>query len=129
MVAGQSPTEILSLHDITIGIQCRAPKGASDFERLSVSLKRYPDTNLNSLLRAWVFSYEPGFFRNWLRHDYAAPPSFPPFDSRAPGNPARCSSTCLAASCSARFLVAPWARPTNCPMAGAGNRTSTVKVF
>src|ERR1022692_2280088 len=76
IVARQSPTEMFSPHDIKIGIQCRAPKGASDFEMLSVSLKRYPDTNLNSLLRVWVFSYEPGFFRNWLRHDYAAPPSF-----------------------------------------------------
>src|SRR5580698_5467703 len=44
MVAGQSPREILSLHDITIGIRRCAPKGASDFV-LSVSLKRYPDTN------------------------------------------------------------------------------------
>jgi hypothetical protein len=26
-------------------IRCPAPKGASDFEELTVSLKRYPDTN------------------------------------------------------------------------------------
>ncbi len=30
-----------------VGARCPAPKGASDFEGLSVSLKRYPDTNLS----------------------------------------------------------------------------------
>jgi hypothetical protein len=35
-----------------------APKGASDFEELAVSLKRYPDTNLR---------FEPEFFRNLLK--------------------------------------------------------------
>jgi hypothetical protein len=27
-----------------VGTRCPAPKGASDFEGLTVSLKRYPDT-------------------------------------------------------------------------------------
>ncbi len=30
-----------------VGARCPAPKGESDFEELAVSLKRYPDTNLN----------------------------------------------------------------------------------
>jgi hypothetical protein len=36
----QQPVEVAG----KVNFGCAAPKGASDFERLAVSLKRYPDT-------------------------------------------------------------------------------------
>src|SRR5258706_3678035 len=45
------------------------------------------------------------------------------FEAR--GESAKCSRAWRAASCSARFLVAPCALPTNCPVSVSGNRTST----
>jgi hypothetical protein len=48
-----------------VAFRCPAPKGASDFEEVTVSLKRYPDTN-RSFSAACTAALRPGFGEKWF---------------------------------------------------------------